>query len=245
MQLKFYIILFLLSTVSINAFSQEKKHHVLTAQWPKYTNPNGTGFYFEFLDLIYGNKSYTYKLTPWKRAQIDFKNGKADILLGEGELNESCHRPKYPMDIDIFAMFYSNEKFKDKPILQNLNKTKVIWVRGYDIAKYSGLTPYEEVDDLDVGIKKIISGQADVLIDYEGDIQSQLKALKINKKTFVVASAEFKGGTINVCFKKNENSIKQVQFYENKIEEIRKNGSLEKLYKKFGLSERYKIIYNK
>ncbi len=211
-----------------------------TTFWDKYTNADGTGLYFDILTSVYGKDKYTYTLEPWKRAQSSFVAGKGDSLLGEGPEMEYCHYSKWPVDADFYSAFYLKSKISSLPSSTKFNPYKVIWVRGYAIDTIvKGLKPFAEVDNIEQGIKMIIAGRADILIDYEADMKDYLTGKKLVSAENIVSSTDISGGFIYLCFRKGDAMNSNVKLFDDKMETLFKTGALAKIFAKYNRTKNY------
>jgi ABC-type amino acid transport substrate-binding protein len=222
------------------SLADTKPFSIISTPWDKFTSVDGTGLYFDILNSIYGREKYTFNLVPWKRAQSSFKTGKGDALLGESGGFEYCHYPKWPIDADFFSAFHLKSKVSSWPGVNNLSSYKVIWVRGYEIASLvPGLKPFAEVDDNEQGIKMIIGGRADILIDYDQDLKDLRLAKKLNADENLVSATEISGGYLYICFRKGEAMDSQVKQFDEKMTSIQKSGLLSQLFSKYNRSKNY------
>ncbi len=247
-QLLFFLIL--LSSHVISCFakaSEPQKYSIVTSEWEHYTEKNGTGLYFELIDKTFGMDQMSYKLIPWKRAQIEFKKKKADLLIGESPNNKACLYPEWPIDADFFSTFYLKSKIKDPPQPNDYNtKYKVIWVRGYNIHESAPeITRFEEVDDMKQGIQMILKNRADVFIDYDEDLKDYIKSRKLNPEEHLVNPSHISGEYIYVCFKKDLTGKKLIQQFDQKMNELFKSGELKKIYLKYNREKNYQKVIQK
>jgi polar amino acid transport system substrate-binding protein len=216
---------------------------IITSQWEKYTNPDGTGIYFEILNEVYGKGGYEFKLAPWKRAQEEFKQGKFGALLGEAGGIDYCNYPKWPIDADFYSAFYKKSKIPSYPGLSKLPNFRVVWVRGYDIGSYApGLKPFAEVDNLEQGMKMIAGGRADILIDYDQDMRDLRHQLSLADSEFEISPSDISGGYIYLCFKKDSAVDKGIQQFDEKMSSMEKSGKLKAIFLGQGRGKNYDKI---
>jgi ABC-type amino acid transport substrate-binding protein len=217
----------------------------VTSQWDKYTNTDGTGIYFELLNATLGASAFKYTIRPWKRAQTEFRNGKFDFLIGETENLPHCKYPQWPIDADFFSSFSLQKKFKKWPGTKNLGPLKVIWVRGYDLHLYAPeLKAFEEVDNLEQGMKMIIAERADVLIDYDQDIKDRIIQMRINSKEVTVNSTDISGGLIYLCFQNKKHLASTIATFDKKMFEMDQLGKLRTLFLKYDREKNYLKLHN-
>lgn len=229
--------------LNCNIKAEVKPFTIVTTPWDKYTNPDGTGVYFDILNKVFGKNSFNYNLVPWKRAQSIFSAGTGDALLGESDSKEYCQYPKWPIDADFFSAFHLKSKVPHWPGANKLKDYKVIWVRGYELGTaVPGLKPFAEVDDNQQGIKMIVGGRADILIDYDQDLKDYRLAKNLDEKENLVSPTDISGGFIYLCFRKNEAMKSLMNQFDKKMTDLKKNGSLLKIFKKYDRLKNYKKL---
>jgi polar amino acid transport system substrate-binding protein len=240
MFLQVVTIIFCSIFLSGQLLAETKSFSIVTTNWEKFTNTDGTGLYFDILTAVYGKNKFTYNFSPWKRAQASFIAGTGDALLGESGGFDYCHYPKWPIDADFFSAFHLKSKVPTWPGSKNLNDYKVIWVRGYEIASLvPGLKPFAEVDDNEQGLKMILGGRADILIDYDQDLKDLRTAKKLQESENIVSATDISGGYIYLCFRKGDSMNSQVKQFDEKMNELKKSGELLKLFKKHDRPKNY------
>lgn len=217
---------------------------VLTASWANYTNSDGSGLYFDILNLVLRKDQYDFKLVPWKRAQESFSSGRSgDLLLGEAGGMDYCRYPKWALDADFFSAFYLNGNLPSMASQAELAKHKLVWVRGYEIGKFApSLKAYQEVDNMEQGVKMVKGGRADVLIDYDQDLKDYIKATKLDPKEHLVSSTDISGGLIYLCFKKDKKYDGLMKAFDQKMEKAFLNGSLKKIFEKHNRLKNYEKV---
>jgi ABC-type amino acid transport substrate-binding protein len=227
--------------VSLLVSAGEKKWSVITAPWDRYTNKDGTGLYFDILNSTIGKESYNYKVVPWKRAQDQFQKGRADILMGESGDLKYCQYPKWAIDADFFSAFYLKSKISN--LTADLSPFKLLWVRGYELQNFDPkLKAFEEVDDYTQGIKKVMAGRADILLDYDQDLKEYIKIQKLDEKEFMVTPTNISGGKIWLCFGAGEKYNHLAKEFDSKMNQLHKSGDLKKLFLKYNRIKNFEKV---
>jgi len=216
---------------------------ILTAPWDKYTAADGSGLYFDILNEVYGREHFTFQLVPWKRAQVSFAGGEGDMLLGESGGVENCQYPKWPLDADFFSAFHLKSKIPQIPGSKDFNNYKVIWVRGYNIQNFvPGLKAMTEVDDLEQGIKMILGGRADILIDYDEDLKDYRTQKKLSVLENLISPTDISGGFIYSCFRKDKKNEPLVVQFDQQMNHLQKSGKMKALFQKYDRIKNYNKI---
>jgi len=212
----------------------------VTDEWPGYTERNGSGHYSSLIEKLFGKDNFSITLMPWKRARAEFGKGKFDGIIGEDNMQQ-CEYPKWPIDSNKLGVFYRKEALAKYGGVKSLQGKKVIWVRGYDLQKFGDVKADFEVDDAIAGMKMIIAGRADVLIDYTADMQAQFEKDKISKEKFAIEDVEFSAGGIYVCFKgpkAKENAAK----FDAEMDKLDASGQLLAHYKQWSTEAFYHMM---
>ncbi len=230
-------------TILIQA-DNEEKINIITSEWNNYTNKDGSGLYFDILNLTLGKDKINYVFSPWKRAQIDFSSKKFQGILGESGGVDYCLYPKWPIDADFFSALHLKSKIQSWPGINNLKNYKIIWVRGYNLNLFEPkLKPYAEVDNVEQGIKMIIGGRADILIDYDQDLKDYLHKNSLSNTENLITPTEISGGYIYFCMQKDSKYKDILDKFDINMEMLKKSGELRNLFKKYNRIKNYdKII---
>ncbi len=243
MKLIFYLtvsIIFITPLISpINA--AEKSISIVCAEWPGYTNQDGTGIYWELVKVVYqplGFKVHT-QVVPWKRAEIMVESNKADILVGDYYYPEKDGKtrlyPEWHLSVeDPIVGIIKKNSHKIVGFNSLLNKS-VVWMRGYDFDKiYLKNIPHEmqEIDSEEKGLQLVKHDRYDVFLDYRSNLERVAKETSFNLSSFEIVIMKF-GNKLFLNFSNTEHSRKLIKIYDQRIPELLKSGELEKIYKAY------------
>ncbi|MCX6118402.1 MAG: hypothetical protein NT027_12725 [Proteobacteria bacterium] len=238
------IALILCAIMASDAYSKDLK--IVTAPWEGYTEKDGSGLYFELFRKAMGVSKIDFVLMPWKRAQTQMEAKKFDVILGESTDIKYCSYPKWPIDADFFSIFSSIEKMPVWPDKSDLPRYRFLWVRGYNLSQLaSGLTAFQEINDVEEGMRMIAAGRADALIDYDADLREKQIKLKLNPKMFHVAKTNLSGGLIYACFAKQEGVHPDAKIFDAGMENLYKTGELRKIFEKYKRIQNFDKIVEK
>lgn len=218
-----------------------KKLKFVSESWEGYTNKDQTGMYFDILNAVYGANSYGMTLIPWKRAQKEFAAGKFDALVGEDSTRDVSY-PRWPIDVNAFGAIFDAKKMPqwNRAALKDL---KVIWVRGYDVSKFApDIKPFSEVQDMAQGVKMVLGGRADVLIDFQEDIEKYTQKNKIKLVNHKVEKTDVPGGFTFVCFRKGPEGAAHAKNFDMAMDKLMNEGKLKALYEKYQFGSYFEEI---
>lgn len=202
---------------------------VVTSPWDGYTNPDGTGIYFDVLNAALGKDNYTARLVPWRRARAEFERNQADALLGEDSLREAVY-PKWPIDINHLSVVFLKRRFPSFR-LELLKRHRVVWIRGYDIGRIlPGIDKVEEVEEVHQGVKMVAASHTDFFIDYEESIVKEIAAAGLERQDFEIVSDQIKAGFLYLCFQDNAKGRSFADRFDQGMERAHKAGRLEDIY---------------
>jgi polar amino acid transport system substrate-binding protein len=224
------------------AFAADKKLLVVTDEWEGYTNKDGSGMYYDLLNAGIGKDSYTAALMPWKRAQKEFADGKHDVLLGADTEAKGAF-PVRPIDVNTFGVLYSKAAIPEWKSDDVMKDKRIVWVRGYNIEKFMpSLTKYEEVGNIEQGMKMVASGRADVFVDYVEDMEKLVPKLKVDMKKFAFAKSSIPGGYTYVCFRDSDAGRALAKKFDENLAKLDAEHKLKTIYEKYGYGSFYEQI---
>ncbi len=222
--------LFFLRAVAVAAEAKTvTKVRFVTEYWEGFTNRDGTGLYLEVVKGAIPEMDFS--IMPWKRAQTEFEGGKFDGIIGADD-SLNCTYPKWPIDSNKLAAFYRRESIPKYTNVSALSGKKVVWVRGYGFDKYAQIKPAFEVDTMQAGINMVLSGRADLLIDYLPDIRKFLESQQYAKDKFASDYVEFSAGGLFVCFKGSRAKDLAGRF-DAHMDKLQQTGELKKIYTRY------------
>jgi len=117
---------FALVCLSMGQAQAAEKILVVTEYYEKYTEKDGTGYYYEIISHIFKDYDVTFKIYPFARSVAMVKSGKADIVLGvyEGDLPDK-HLSAKPIEIDRPDLITKPELVANWKGLESLKGKKV------------------------------------------------------------------------------------------------------------------------
>lgn len=160
-------------------FNQEnvKSIHIAAPNWEGYTNPDGTGLYWEVLKAIYEPAQIEVKTAtvPWNRAMpMVTKYHVYNAIVGEQKTTkEDLIFPDYPIDVEYLTALSMAGRNLSWHGVASLKNKKVGWMKGYKvIPKEKQNFELIEYRTLEQGLKMLEVGELDYLIDEWDEISS-------------------------------------------------------------------------
>lgn len=220
---------------SLSVYGKPSNEIILCVDnWEGLTNTNGTGSYSEIVKKVFEPEyKVIIKLSPWARAQGEFKDKKCDGLIAESKIDDSMLKPRIVLDaLPLHAYF-----IKGKLVFEGektLKTKKLAWFRGYN---YNRLLNYKvnfsEFGDIKSGFKMLEAGRFDVMIDYAYTFKDECKTSGANCSKIDGAFS----GIIEkayVVVHNNELGSKLIKLWDSKMEVLIKSGEAQKIFVKYG-----------
>lgn len=154
-----------------------------------YTNPDETGLYWDVLKTVYepGGDTITIRYMPYQAAILALQKGQVDGIVGYPHYEDRGFiAPEYPLDQNKLVMAYDPFGEVEFTDMQSLKNRTVLLFKGYDFERFITV-PFtrNSFPDMETGIKRLLRGNADVMIDFEEDIQIGMEALFLPKRKFI------------------------------------------------------------
>jgi len=160
---------------------------LMTKSWPGYTNEDGSGGYFELVQLV---------LTPKKgELQLEFSNFNRAVGLVEKQqadmvlavTKEDGHKlllSEEPIDFDTIMAVYRPGLRQGIPLtVKALAELRLAWDLAYNYGAVLGLTAEGyEVHSVQQGLEMVIKGRIDVYLAEQADLNESGQPLLQNHK---------------------------------------------------------------
>lgn len=206
--------------------------------WDGYTNPDGTGYYYEIADKVFKPLGYTLerKNLPYSRVIHLIEAGEIDVALGiyPTDLPPEYVASKVIVEQDAVDVVILPERFPDWQGLSSLQGKSVV-ARidyGYDRLLGPGVN-YSEKPSLSGMLQMLMVGRVDAVADYEADIHAAEKEHNL-KPTYVIKKGVMKN-PICFGFGLSPKAQKARAEFETRMAEMIANGELKAMYLKLGV----------
>jgi len=228
------LILFFISTCV--AFAEENEIStidIVTPVWEGITNRDGTGLYFELLQMVYEpvGIEVTIEFVPWARAVKRVDSKSRDAMLGSYNTVDAFF-PRYPLDTEYSAVVYKKGSVEKWNGVNTIENKAVVWVRGYNYHKYLPVkVKYHEVNRSEQGWKMLILGRVDFFMNSLNAINRYVNRNKVDLTDYRIKIVLVK--SLFVRFAKTEKSKKLIEIYDSRMKELIEKDSLRKLFEKW------------
>lgn len=206
--------------------------------WDGYTNPDGTGYYYEIADKVFKPLGYTLerKNLPYSRVIHMIKSGTVDVALGiyPADLPPEYVASKIIVEQDAVDVAILPARFPDWQGLASLQGKSVV-ARidyGYDRLLGPGVN-YAEKPSLSGMLQMLMTGRVDAVADYEADIHAAEKESNL-KPTYVIKKGVMKN-PICFGFGLSAKAQKARAEFETRMAEMIASGELKTMYLKLNV----------
>ncbi len=236
----------LLLLCSGNGFAGNKVVNIATEPaWTPYWNKDfdSGGFFVEITAEAFKRVGYDIKMNwvPWKRAQELSFSGKYDALLGCYHTDERAKKLEYSApvttaEVVLFELAGRNIKFSN---LRDLSPYTIGVIRGYantvafDTADY--LKKVEAVDSI-ISIRMLLGGRTDLIINSRKVIEHLINTeFNSEKDNVSVVMPVLQSSNVHIGFSKaNPNHVEIKNAFNKGLDEIKKDGTYDRIMKKHG-----------
>jgi len=169
-------LLVLLLCIPVNSYAE--KVVICSAEFPGFTNKDGSGYYWDILRKIFTSESmeFEYASIPFSRCLISLEQGKVDGVAAFFKTAKRMKKFTYAksrIHFSSYGLFYlEHTKFNG---LDNI-KGRVGKVRGYDFSTWLPATmSFELLKDPVQGIKMLNAGRIKYYAEDTADFEFTLK----------------------------------------------------------------------
>lgn len=244
--------------ISYNASSKEERSfefkrdqiktiNVVAPMWEDYTNADGTGMYWDILRTIYSNEGIKLKpsIVPWNRAmKMVTKYQVYNAIVGEyRDTKEPLLFPKYPIDVEYMSVL-TKKSAPDWQGLSSLTGKRVGWIKDYNVIKEKQRDfTLREYRSTEQGLELLNAGKLDYIVDEWDELAIALKAKDLAIEDYNMSDMR-KGRDVYVAFADSAISKALIEIYNEQVKVMVKSGSMQAIYKKWGLGEMPPALQN-
>ena len=232
------LFLFLL-TVQIYA-TEITKVVGISEEWKGATEKNCKGLYWEVATEVFAlsNIKLECKLAPYARGVKLVEKKKVDFWVGSYENEESFpYYPEVAISADNVSVLYdtTRQTFNN---LEDIKNKKVAWIRDYDYDKYIDIQMnIKEIKDKKAGIKMLLLGRIDFLMDAKIELNNALKEIKKDKKNLKIKTLmELK---TYMAFARNNRGKELTKLWDKNMRILDKSGKLKEVFNRYHDSDFY------
>lgn len=213
----------------------DKTIKILTPSWKNWTNPDGSGFYFDLLREIYTDEGYTLKIdiTSFIRSLAATEKGDSDITIGSlyiGSEEWDFFTPLYPVDTEDFVIIC--KKALSWHSQKELEGIRLMIPRGYEIPEGVNFS-YKRINIEDElkGIKMLAADREKYLLGTRLFSNDNIKQIGHNTAQYQITTVNKR--YLYIAYTNNDRGKRLANIYDNKLPQLIKNGTLKKLYQKW------------
>lgn len=216
-------------TVSTTLIAQQEII-VASEEWEECTNADGTGLYWEILELVYPNYEVKHKLVPYSRSVNLVKNKEADLFVASYyEETDGVLYPEKDMyfDADVVVAVYKKGSSLDGA--NSLDGKDVGWIRGYAYNDYFDVQMNEQlVNKRKQAINMLKNDRIDYFLDAKVEVENMDKSLLEGLEYKPV-----KNLYLYYAFADNEKGKELLNIFETNMEKAVKSGKIKQLFEKW------------
>jgi len=224
-------VLFLILATGL--FGEDKKEIVIaTESWKGATNRDGSGLYWDVLEMVYKPLGYNIikKHISYNEAAEMLQASNADIFLGSYiDEKEFALYPKYYFDQDVVVAIYRLDVIDEWKGRKSLENLKVGWVRGYAYDKYLGVSvEANEFSNRNNGLKLLKNERLDAFIDERDDVEPYLEKSGIDRDLFsekIILQLK-----LYPAFSKNKKGELLRKIWDERMEKLIETDAFKELY---------------
>jgi polar amino acid transport system substrate-binding protein len=216
---------------------------VVSDVWEGYTAPDGTGYWFELIRLVYEPLGHTleFRTVPYPRALDEIRKGKSQITPAtyRGDLDDSHTELSIVIEQDSVDAFITEALAADWRGVESLTGKRVVarLDYGYDRFLPAGVL-YEEKPYLEGMLKMLALGRVDAVLDYEEEMNALRQAGSVSMawvtKTDVLQPVEY------AAFALTPEGLRARDIFRTRMREIIRDNLAAPLMQKYQLPDRYR-----
>ncbi len=246
------LLLICLCLFSLNSLSEQfqsaqfKRQHIKSVSivapvWEDYTNKDATGLYWDIVRAIYeplGIKVKT-KNVPWNRAmKMVTKYRTYNAIIGEyRDTEENVIFPIYPIDVEYMSVLHKTKEGISWQGPVDFKGKTVGWIKGYDVMPENKRNfKLKEFRNINQGIKLLVAGKIDYLIDEWDEVASAMLENKITTQNYTMDEMP-EGTDVFLAFSIDNLSRELIAIYNERVPELVESGKMAAIYKKWDLGE--------
>ena len=231
------VILFPISAAAVDSV------RIATPVWDGYTNEDGTGFYHQLFEAIFGPKNVktSFIYTPFTRAQKLILEGGADAVpAAYAEPARGTVYPHWHMGTDFVSALYKESVIPEWRGQDSLAGKTVGWVRGYQFDEFGVVTAdvnRYRLRTIESGLKMLKRDRIDVLLDYESEISPAAEKIGLCISCEFISENTLPGLKLYMEFANSEKGRALAKIFDEGMEKLYQQGKLQKWFLQYDGAE--------
>ncbi|MAK91285.1 MAG: hypothetical protein CMI13_08645 [Oleibacter sp.] len=208
---------------------------LVAPEWEDYTNADGTGIYWDLLKKIYepAGVKVTFSIAPWNRAmKMVTRYSLYNAIVGEylDTEEEGLIFPIYPIDVEYMSVLTRKDRDLPWEGTASLTGKNVGWIKDYElIVPEDRDFTLKEFRNTQQGLEMLDAGEIDYLIDEWDEISSAVEESGKDMTAYVMEDMP-EGTDVYVAFADSDVSRVLIGIYNERVEALYKDGTLQKMY---------------
>lgn len=208
-----------------------------TEIWPKVSEENGVGAYFDLLEAIYPATKFElqHSILPYKRGLLFVKEGRADIF-SLCESSDEFYRGKYPWAQESLGVLFDEKVVGDWHGIESLENKSVAVDKVIDSLPFIKAlnTNFIRTDSKTKSLLLLEKRRASFFLDIYINILNEIeKNSHISKSDYTFVPLQ-----VITCypgFTRSPKGEKLKEVWDQGVERIYKSGELHAIYKKWNM----------
>jgi ABC-type amino acid transport substrate-binding protein len=211
---------------------------VVGPSWETLTNRDGTGLYHDILrELFVGLYGIRVQriYVPSERAYDLVREEKADLMTCHDRVDPPLMLARHPMFEGTYYVFFNKEHVGEWQGEASLQDKTVAWRIGYyDQENFPVSVRPKEVKTGEAALGMVVLGRVDFYVDDLSFIETSIKNsdMAYDREQFDIKPVGRR--TYHPVLKDCERGHRVMELYDEGMETLYKNGTLSKLYAKWG-----------
>ena len=245
---RFKLLILLFIILPLNAVAQNASSISLaSAEWPRYTNSDGTGVFFDIIRAVYklDKVSMNVEMVPYERSVKMTEDKLVDAWVASYfEEEDFPLYPKWHFGADIVIAVFNRDAFPDWKGEKSLVGKNVAWLRGYNYDEYlKAKVDIHELSKRRSGLRMLQRGRVDVFLDARSDMVeepnvriegSELK-FKENYNEFTFAAEEILQLRLYLAFADTDRARNFMAIWDKNFPILLANGTIKRLFDKWNI----------
>lgn len=232
------LLIFLCPLVS-SASNETRKDTVITAgpSWERFTNGDGTGLYHDIVKAVFGKNNVRHFYVASAQATTMVALGRADIMMCGTKADRGLMLSAHPMYENDFYALYLKDRIGPWQDLSSLAGRQLVWRETYYSQKDFPLpVQFIEVRSGESALQMVASGRADFYIDDMHLIMQSFTKTGLNPNDPRFGYAKVGQRRYFPVFADTLRGAKLREQYETRMEDLYRDGTLERFYHYWGFT---------
>jgi len=244
--MNFILLVFVFIIHHIWIIVEAREIKMLSVDWAPYygSEMQDDGFITVIVKTAFQRSGHnaTVNFVPWERALHYVENGKYDIVMGAYYTKERSKKYLYSdpfYDIDVGLVGYKSLGVTQYSKLEDLKQYRIGVSRGWANSEEFDAADFlikEQATNQILNIRKLINNRVNMIVIAFGIFQYELSSIKNHSMDdFVLIQPPLSKNALHLMMSlKKPDHMKVIKDFNHGLEEIKKDGTYDKILKKYG-----------